>query len=639
MQRVENTIIREIAAELYVGTDFDTAEKKGSLVKAPFLKKVSDTLKKKLQNEHVDRVYNDKHFIRKLKTVLAWKSSKEFIEIEYTVKSNKRPRNDPIIDYDSDVSSHDGTLDTSVLDSSAIMDSSGLDVSLSTRSNSCAVERMEAKIAELEARLTAAELRADKAEAEVRVWQGKSKDLFKIHHRPTRANGSGRSEMFDTRLDAIVLDAENRGVAAKHVQQVCASFVRVLGWFEDEDEGYRVPKKDWFVKVRSKQDPLLEAQRKQFMRPGRGPFMVCFDATRLHQDSTLGLGCFDRDNEYLVLALRKVEASTGEEISSAMLAMMREHDGLIENTRCLMTDRCPAQVRANKLLLEKINEIRGDGNLGFESSCIMHTVINACARSMKMLSEEAKSIHNALKMTFGGRKQDSWRKNCLKAKLKDLVGIPSEFVSDLGSRFKVGEQNGKALILRETEVDEVLRSSAKTEAHKMLRRHMDDNENWPRLRLELQIPVVIWNSILGEFHSEISKKISYGAAKNAFRKARCQINDILSARSPFQMALSIAGIKHYEEESTTPEALRLIDALWKHATQNVPSMANSIDATFIKAFKEVKAKFDKDFKLIENLPIPDDCILWWTNRRIVSAPKGYFVTFIYTLLRNQPSHS
>ena len=95
-------------------------------------------------------------------------------------------------------------------------------------------------------------------------WQ-KGNVLTKPRPRPEfgRASQGICSRSFDGQLepmgpadprglirDAIVLDAENRGVAAKHVHDVCAAFVEVLGWFEEDDEDYRVPKKDWFVKVR-----------------------------------------------------------------------------------------------------------------------------------------------------------------------------------------------------------------------------------------------------------------------------------------------------------------------------------------------------------------------------------------------------
>ena len=83
--------------------------------------------------------------------------------------------------------------------------------------------------------------------------------------------------------------------------------------------------------------------------------MISFDATRLHQDSTLALGCFDRDNEYLVLGMRKVEAKSGRELAAVMMAMIEEHPGLKSNVRTLITDRAPAQVLANQMVVDMIN--------------------------------------------------------------------------------------------------------------------------------------------------------------------------------------------------------------------------------------------------------------------------------------------
>ena len=347
--------------------------------------------------------------------------------------------------------------------------------------------------------------------------------------------------------------------------------------------------------------------------------MVAFDATRLHQDSVLGLGAFDRDNEFLVLGMRQISASTGIEISSAMLSMMGEHDGLIDNTRCFMTDRCAAQVLANRLLVEKINLKRRGVNPCFEVPCLMHTTGNGDTNSNDKLSDRAKSCQRALKMTFGGRKQDSWRKNCLKAELKEAQGgEPSEFVTDIGSRFKVNEQNGKTLLIRENEVEDVIKASAKTATHQRLADYMDD-DSWPQMRLELQVPVLIWNSVLGQFHSTISKKLTYGEAKAAFETAIKQIDEITSARCQFQKALTIAGIKDYGDDSSSPRALSLIEPLWKHAVRHSPSTANSVEVIFRTAFNEVKKKFDKDYQLIKDLPLEDDTILWWTNRRIVST--------------------
>ena len=83
--------------------------------------------------------------------------------------------------------------------------------------------------------------------------------------------------------------------------------------------------------------------------------MISFDATRLHQDSTLALGCFDKENEYLVLGMRKVEAKSGRELAAVMIAMIDEHPGLRNNFKALISDRAPAQVLANMIVCDIIN--------------------------------------------------------------------------------------------------------------------------------------------------------------------------------------------------------------------------------------------------------------------------------------------
>ena len=87
------------------------------------------------------------------------------------------------------------------------------------------------------------------------------------------------------------------------------------------------------------------------------------------------------------------------------------------------------------------------------------------------------------------------------------MGKPSEFVTDIGSRFAVRHTNGKALILRESEVKAVLSlEKAKGKLHEKLRGFMAKKVDWPRIRLELQVPVLIWTAVIGPFHTVISKE-------------------------------------------------------------------------------------------------------------------------------------
>ena len=115
MQSVEINYLREIARECYTGGDFENALRKGAITTASYLKKISQKLKEKLGEKHGDRIYTgrtlNKGLNLKLQGALKSKSKILAIDVEYTIKSNKRPRNDPIVDYDSDVSSNDETME------------------------------------------------------------------------------------------------------------------------------------------------------------------------------------------------------------------------------------------------------------------------------------------------------------------------------------------------------------------------------------------------------------------------------------------------------------------------------------------------------------------------------------------------
>ena len=80
----------------------------------------------------------------------------------------------------------------------------------------------------------------------------------------------------------------------------------------------------------------------------------------------------------------------GEEIAACMKAMLQQHKGLWENTRCLITDRCPAQVSANRQLLVLMNQDRDATSQVFQVCCLMHTVLGSDNRSGACLSEDTK---------------------------------------------------------------------------------------------------------------------------------------------------------------------------------------------------------------------------------------------------------
>ena len=94
------------------------------------------------------------------------------------------------------------------------------------------------------------------------------------------------------------------GVAAKHVREVLFSMARHLDMLPDGN--YRVPQLNWFTRLRAKKDGLLALQREQFLAPERRHFMI---SVWMPPDSTLALGCFDRNNQYEVLGFQQQQPS------------------------------------------------------------------------------------------------------------------------------------------------------------------------------------------------------------------------------------------------------------------------------------------------------------------------------------------
>ena len=83
---------------------------------------------------------------------------------------------------------------------------------------------------------------------------------------------------------------------------------------------------------------------------------------------------------------------------------------------------------------------------------------------------------------------------------------------------------------------------------------------------------------------------------------------------PFQSSFESS----HEPESSTPDALRLIDGQWRlgYLTDETIAEVNRVTK---KAFDEVFQKLTKDWNAIRSLPISDDKVVPWKNRRIESA--------------------
>ena len=254
-------------------------------------------------------------------------------------------------------------LDTSAvtdLDTSAVMD---LDCSqVSTRSSQPFSKDDE--IARLKQLLKESRAETVAVQAELESI----KRLFKVIPKKTRGE-SGQCRVYSEIMEAVALESLSYGVEASQLYTVLKSVAAHTGIAEQA--GYKCPEVSWFRQQRSKVDSLLEIQRGQFLA-NASKLMLSFDATSLHQDSVLALGIFDAASfDFLCVEMKKTDAKCGEDIAKEMHHMIVKL-GLADKTMCIITDRCRSQEKANRLLIDLLNEQAGRNV--FAVICHMHTV-------------------------------------------------------------------------------------------------------------------------------------------------------------------------------------------------------------------------------------------------------------------------
>ena len=270
------------------------------------------------------------------------------LKVEFTEASRLRPLSakrirEEFVEYESDIETDEPSFNMS-------LDSSVLETSFSTRSTSGHVGRIEEENSILKAENADLKAKLEKTQLEL----SRFKKFFKVTQKPTRANGSGGAPVYSPDLTAVAIEAMGETCEAKMVHRVMDAFGRTMGLTSPDDDTHRVPRPDWFVKTRSKLDSLLVDQRKDFLGKG-GPFYVSFDATYLHSKNVISMVVFNKSLDYLNFGYKTVAAKTGRDIAAVMNQMLTEHDGLLDGLENFITDRCPSQELANRLVCDIIN--------------------------------------------------------------------------------------------------------------------------------------------------------------------------------------------------------------------------------------------------------------------------------------------
>ena len=449
-----------------------------------------------------------------------------------------------------------------------------------------------------------AEIAALKAELEP------LKSLFKPVKKSTRGE-SGQCYEYTDDLQAFTIRLHALGIPTAHVHQLYGAMAEHFG-FCDNDE-YKIPSISYLNKLRTgKLDGLLQKQTLDFVA-NTEKVAISFDATTMHKKQHVALVVFDQSVQYNCISIKEIEGKRGDQIAGIMLAMIAEVAGLRAKIQCIISDRCAAQVMGNRLLLEVLNRERQEEDKVFEISCNMHTASGTDAHSSKAVSVDTEEAYRLLKFIYGNRKSLTFKRACLKDRLREeLGGVSAGFITDVGSRFGVYFNNGVCLLRFETAVKNVLALESSTHPKQVrLLEMMNDTRSWNKVRLEMGCLVLVWSCVIGPFHASVSKDIPYGEIKMAYETAFSTLTSILNAECSFSQALALAKTLPHSSNSATPEALVELERHWAQAGPRNKASTNSV---LCKALEKCQWKLTKDWDIMRALPVSLDSILPWTNR-------------------------
>ena len=516
------------------------------------------------------------------------------------------------VDSETDI---DSDLDSSM---NVSQDSTMLDDTLNESLGSRGASYWKQRALEAEAALKAEKIarKEDNAKWEAK-WKeevGPLENLFRRIYGPSRGN-SGRQFKYSKQLQAMLIDHAGHGIPSAHSRLMLESLARVLNLTDEDENGPRqIPSVDYFNKVRTgKLAQIVDRQRDQWVEEAT-EVLLTVDQTALQQDKHLALGGFNQRTEFMCFGIKKIKASKAIEIAAAMFQMICDVPNLKEKIKVIESDRERAQEAAIKMLMELLNADRPVPDYVFRIVCLMHFVVNLDDLSFKELSADTKAVSSLLDQLFGSRKSETFRKACLKKALNDVLDGPSKFESKMGKRYHVNKANAERLLYFEDEIEMVM--SALEKPHPKHIQFMDymKSQDWSRIKLEFGIPLMVWLLVAGPFHSIASKLIPYGEIKQAFQDAKQVLEQVISNDS-FGNALRLVKSIHHGNE-VTAGAIAVLENDWIAADPNIKVAVN---ATCRAAFIACLQKWERDWAIMGYLPIGDDQVLVWENRRMESS--------------------
>ena len=192
-------------------------------------------------------------------------------------------------------------------------------------------------------------------------------------------------------------------------------------------------------------------------------YVITIDQTTISENcGIMGMGIVNQKGEHHAIGLIASSASKGLEISDDMIALIRNtgfYQEIMKNTVAVMSDRCAAQLCANKDFMKNIFDEINVPIL--QLSCFMHSSSNMeknyCDAFDEFIPDVKTALHK-IKLIYGGRKSMGFQRNSFKQMLADIVGGSKTaiFKSDLGSRYRVYYNNSRNILIYKNAVMESL---------------------------------------------------------------------------------------------------------------------------------------------------------------------------------------
>ena len=105
-----------------------------------------------------------------------------------------------------------------------------------------------------------------------------------------------------------------------------------------------------------------------------GELILAVDGTDVSNESLLNIGVFNSRSDYVCIATRLIRGKDHEAISDTMKEMVSDYPALVPKLIGIMSDQCPAQIKANARFAELIGRKMGIDFVQY--LCSLHSTKN-----------------------------------------------------------------------------------------------------------------------------------------------------------------------------------------------------------------------------------------------------------------------